>query len=172
MAETYPRVVELLRREFEEKKVTKYAFCKQTGINPTSVERYLCGISEPTQPSLQKLADYFKVSVSWLRGDGDWGYEEERGIVDYYSLPDEKKWWLATSKEIEERFKDKKWLTQYADKKVKLEAMREKYRGLFSAFIAVPQKEKEDVICMLQFIKNGMDADITRRESVTKRQPE
>jgi len=69
MRETYPRVVGLLKREFEEKKVTKYAFCKKTGINPTSVDRYLCGISEPTYASLQKLSEYFKVSIPWLRGE-------------------------------------------------------------------------------------------------------
>jgi len=71
MGETYPRVVGLLKREFEEKKVTKYAFCKKTGINPTSVDRYLCGISEPTYASLQKLSEYFNVSIPWLRGEDD-----------------------------------------------------------------------------------------------------
>lgn len=71
MGKTYPRVTELLRREFEEKKVTKYSFCKQTGINPTSVERYLHGISEPTLVSLEKIAAYFEVSVEWLRGSDE-----------------------------------------------------------------------------------------------------
>lgn len=69
MGKTYPEVVRLLKREFEEKKVSKYSFCKKTGINPTSVERYLHGISEPTQASLEKLAKYFEVSVPFLRGD-------------------------------------------------------------------------------------------------------
>ncbi len=68
MGKTYPRVIELLKNEFEVKKTTKYAFCKATGINPTSVERYLCGISEPNQSSLEKLSDYFGESVEWLRG--------------------------------------------------------------------------------------------------------
>ena len=69
MGATYPRVVELLRKEFEGKKVTKFAFCKQSGVNPTSVERYLLGITEPTQSSLEKLSDYFGVSVAWLRNE-------------------------------------------------------------------------------------------------------
>lgn len=69
MGKTYPRVIEKLRREFDEKGVTKYSFCKQTGINPTSVDRYLHGISEPSQASLEKIAQYFEVSVGWLRGE-------------------------------------------------------------------------------------------------------
>ncbi|GFO62018.1 hypothetical protein GMLC_41740 [Geomonas limicola] len=86
MGKTYPRVVELLRREFEDKGVTKYLFCKKTGINPTSVERYLHGISEPSQVSLEKLATYFETSVAWLRGDDEdkcWLSEEEsRELVE------------------------------------------------------------------------------------------
>lgn len=66
---TPTKVVELLKREFEEKRVSKYAFCKKTGINPTSVERYLYGITEPTKTSLEKLAEYFGMSVSYLRGE-------------------------------------------------------------------------------------------------------
>jgi transcriptional regulator with XRE-family HTH domain len=73
VGKTYPKVIELMREEFEVKKTTKYSFCKATGINPTSVERYLCGISEPNQASLEKLADYFGVSVAYLRG-------EEKGL--------------------------------------------------------------------------------------------
>jgi transcriptional regulator with XRE-family HTH domain len=78
MGSTYCRVVELLKREFGDKKVTKYAFCKKTGINPTSLERYLYGISEPTQISLQKLSDYFGVSVAWLRGEDTKNCDEVR----------------------------------------------------------------------------------------------
>lgn len=70
MGKTFQRVVELLKKEFEEKKVSKYAFCKKTGINPTSVDRYLHGISEPNQSSLEKLSEYFGVPVWWLRGEG------------------------------------------------------------------------------------------------------
>ncbi|QXE89978.1 helix-turn-helix domain-containing protein [Geomonas subterranea] len=73
MGKTYPRVIELLNREFGDKKVTKYAFCKATTINPTSVERYLHGISEPSQASLEKIANYFGVTVSWLRGENEEG---------------------------------------------------------------------------------------------------
>lgn len=82
MGKTYPRVTELLKKEFEEKGVSKYAFCKRTGINPTSVERYLCGISEPNQGSLEKLSDYFKVSVAWLRGATPWTLDDEELIYD------------------------------------------------------------------------------------------
>lgn len=69
MGVTYPEIIKLLKEEFEVKKTSKYSFCKATGINPTSVERYLYGISEPNQASLQKLADYFGVTVAYLRGE-------------------------------------------------------------------------------------------------------
>ena len=84
MGKTYRRVTELLKIEFDVKKVTKYTFCKKTGINPTSVERYLCGISEPTQISLEKLSTYFGVPVTFLRGEDTLFLSEIINIVDEF----------------------------------------------------------------------------------------
>jgi len=39
------------------------------GIPLRSLQKYLMGISEPTQATLEKLAAYFEVSVAWLRGE-------------------------------------------------------------------------------------------------------
>lgn len=68
MAETPPRIIELLKAEIPEK-ISLNQFCKKTGINPNSVDKYLAGRTEPTQASLEKLADYFKTSVAYLRGE-------------------------------------------------------------------------------------------------------
>lgn len=68
MAETPQRVIELLKAEIPEK-ISLNQFCKKTGINPNSVDKYLAGMTEPTQASLQKLADYFKTSAAYLRGE-------------------------------------------------------------------------------------------------------
>ena len=68
MAETPQRVIELLKAEIP-KKISLNQFCKKTGINPNSLDKYLAGMTEPNQASLQKLADYFKTSPAYLRGE-------------------------------------------------------------------------------------------------------
>ncbi len=67
MGKTYPRVIEKIREEVPAK-TSRNEFCRRTGINQNSYDRYVNGISEPTQASLEKLAAYFYVSVAWLRG--------------------------------------------------------------------------------------------------------
>lgn len=68
VGKTYPKVVELLNSEVPDK-ISRNEFCRRTGINVNSFDRYKAGISEPTQATLQKLSDYFGVSVAVLRGD-------------------------------------------------------------------------------------------------------
>lgn len=69
MGKTPERVVQLLQKEIPGK-ISRNKFCIQTGINQNSIDKYMAGITEPTTASLQKLSDYFRVSVEWLRGDG------------------------------------------------------------------------------------------------------
>jgi len=69
MAATPERVIELLKAEIPAK-ISLNQFCKKTRINSNSVDRYMAGVTEPTQGSLEKLAAYFGVSVAWLRGGG------------------------------------------------------------------------------------------------------
>ena len=64
---TPPRVVELLKKEVSDKSIL--AVSKATGLGLAAIGRYMKGIGEPTTASLEKLADYFKVSVTWLRGE-------------------------------------------------------------------------------------------------------
>lgn len=63
---TYPRVVELLQESVAQK--GQRAVARESGLALLSVQRYLKGIGEPTTATLQKLADYFGVTVAWLRG--------------------------------------------------------------------------------------------------------
>lgn len=67
MAKTPERVVELLKKEIPAN-ISLNKFCKKTGINSNSVDRYMAGVTEPTQLSLRKLAEYFYVTVDYLRG--------------------------------------------------------------------------------------------------------
>lgn len=58
---TPPRVVELLTKEVSEKSML--AVSKATGLGLAAIGRYLKGKGEPTNATLEKLADYFEVSV-------------------------------------------------------------------------------------------------------------
>lgn len=64
---TFPLVVELLKEEVNKR--GQRAVARDTTISLPSIQRYLKGGSEPSQASLQKLADYFGVSVAYLRGE-------------------------------------------------------------------------------------------------------
>jgi len=71
--ETPERLVKLLT---EAKSLL--AIAKETGVGKSALSRYAKGIGEPTTASLQRLADYFGCSVSWLRDDD---CTEEKGTV-------------------------------------------------------------------------------------------
>jgi|GEM_PF-4509952 len=64
---TYPRVVNLLKAEVAKK--GQRAAARDIGIALLSIQRYIKGIGEPSQSTLEKLADYFEKPVAWLRGD-------------------------------------------------------------------------------------------------------
>lgn len=64
---TPPRVVELLKKEVAEKGLINLE--EKTGVGKSALNRYVKGIGEPTTATLEKLADYFRKSVAWLRGD-------------------------------------------------------------------------------------------------------
>lgn len=64
---TYPRVVELLKTAVAEK--GQRAISRSSGVPLPNIQGYLKGIGVPTTKTLQKLADYFGVSVAELRGE-------------------------------------------------------------------------------------------------------
>lgn len=64
---TYPRVVQLLNEEISVR-ISRNEFCRITGINRNSIDRYKGGVGTPILETLQKLSDYFGVTVEWLRG--------------------------------------------------------------------------------------------------------
>lgn len=72
MGKTFPMVIKMLKDEVPEK-CSRNEFCRRTGINPNSFDRYIAGISEPTTASLEKIASYFGKSTAELRGDVDLG---------------------------------------------------------------------------------------------------
>lgn len=64
---TPERVVEQLNKMLVNNSLN--AISKATGIGISALHRYQKGIGEPTTATLSKLADYFGVSVPWLRGE-------------------------------------------------------------------------------------------------------
>lgn len=63
---TPERLVELLNKAVKE--ISQSAVARETGITQSAVHRYMKGIGEPSQATLEKLADYFGVTPEWLRG--------------------------------------------------------------------------------------------------------
>jgi transcriptional regulator with XRE-family HTH domain len=61
------KVVELVQKAVAEKSLR--AVSKETGVGIAVLSRYSQGIGEPSQATLEKLADYFAVTVPFLRGD-------------------------------------------------------------------------------------------------------
>lgn len=61
------RVVELLKKAVLEKNQSTVS--RETGLTLFTVQRCVKGIGEPTTATLEKLADYFGVTVGYLRGE-------------------------------------------------------------------------------------------------------
>lgn len=66
-SKTPDRVIELLRSAVEAS--SQSAVARETDLRLYSIQRYLKGIGEPSQATLEKLARYFKTSVAYLRGE-------------------------------------------------------------------------------------------------------
>lgn len=62
-------------------KSSQSAVARDTGLTQSAIGRYLKGIGEPTTATLQKLADYFGVSMLKLRGDSIY---DLMTVGDYY----------------------------------------------------------------------------------------
>lgn len=63
----YERIFELI----EEKGLTAYRVSKDTGISQASLADWKKGRSNPKIDKLQKLSEYFGVSIGYLTGEAD-----------------------------------------------------------------------------------------------------
>ena len=64
---TPEKLVKLLNEAVD--KSSQTAVARETGIPLSKINRYVKGIGEPQQETLIRLADYFGVSVAYLRGE-------------------------------------------------------------------------------------------------------
>lgn len=60
-----------LRKLRERQRRKQYAVAEMCGLDRRTYRRYERGEKEPSVESLEKLADYFEVSIDYLRGRTD-----------------------------------------------------------------------------------------------------
>jgi len=63
----YEKFVELLH----ERGITAYRVAKDTGVTQTTLSDWKTGRATPKLSTLQKIADYFEVSLDYLAGNTD-----------------------------------------------------------------------------------------------------
>lgn len=63
----YDRIFEIMK----EKELTAYRVAKDTGISQASLADWRKGRSKPKIDKLQKLSEYFGVSIQYLTGESD-----------------------------------------------------------------------------------------------------
>lgn len=96
---------EILRKLMSEKDISNYRVAKDINVSNTTIANWLNGVSRPNNEKLQKLADYFDVSVDYLIGKTDTNQEiakrisaisKEKGItaVAICSLVGKQRGWL------------------------------------------------------------------------------
>lgn len=73
----YERFVELL----QEKNITAYRVSKETGVTQTTLSDWKTGRATPKTATLQKIADYFNVSLDYLTGKTK--YRNIQEVKDY-----------------------------------------------------------------------------------------
>lgn len=59
---------EILKKLMTEKNISNYRLAKEIGVSNSTIANWLNGVSRPNDEKLQKLADYFDVSVDYLIG--------------------------------------------------------------------------------------------------------
>lgn len=106
--------------------VTPYRVCKETGLTTSTISNWKAGRYTPKADKLQKIADYFGVSIEFLMGT-----EEKEESTIYYTNEET----AAVAQKIFEddkvlfdvyRSSDKERLVEYAKK---LKALRDMEEG-------------------------------------------
>lgn len=160
---TPERVVELIREAVAKK--SQSAVARESGLALLTVQRYLKGVGEPSLETLQKLADYFKVSVPWLRGDVPTTLEQEREYLAGYARVREELGGGSAEDSYESLVEGMVYAIRKKEGVADLERLKEyrelgevkgffdKYRNLFVAFLGVPADEMKIVMTLLRGIE-------------------
>lgn len=85
---------EIFERLCIERGVTPYRVCKETGLTTSTISNWKAGRYKPKQDKLQKIADFFNVTIEYLMGNDE---KEETPL--YYTNEE-------TAKLAQEMFED------------------------------------------------------------------
>lgn len=73
---------EIFRQLLQERGVSAYRVAQETGIAQSVFSAWKNGVSKPKSDKMQKIADYFGVSIGYLYGDADNRLDEETARSD------------------------------------------------------------------------------------------
>ena len=130
---TPERVVELIKSEVE--RLGQNGTARAIGIPLYSVQKYMVGTSEPTKASLQKLADYFEVSVAWLRGEGSARDHFQRQELDV---------------QLNDYFFSTVLQQHMMETILDIESSKNKYPQIWEAFLSVPDESKPEALDVMR----------------------
>lgn len=106
---------------------------RAVGISPAIVTRYMQGkVGEPSQATLEKLAEYFQVSVPYLRG------ESALKALRYTDTP-------PTEVEINEAYR-----LNVMESVLAVERGIKKYPELWELFLSIPDEHKGEAFSVLE----------------------
>lgn len=74
---------EIFEKLLKERNITAYRVAKDTGITTATLTDWKKGRTQPKMDKLQKIADYFGVSLDYLCG------KEEKDPVQHHEISDE-----------------------------------------------------------------------------------
>ena len=74
---------EIFEQLLQMKGVSTYRVAKETGINQQTFSKWKNGISTPKTDKLQKIADYFGVSIDYLSGNDTKTTDEDIELQNY-----------------------------------------------------------------------------------------
>lgn len=139
---TPERVVALLQEEVA--KSSQAATSRATGLTLQTVQRYIKGIGEPSQATLEKLAVYFKKPVWWLRGGNTGALSSTNSLMPENNMQE-----AAASFQF---FLDTLALT--AENKLSKEDLQESYDNIINILVSKYNTPEDEV---RNFVKSLLD---------------
>lgn len=121
---------EIFEQLLQKFNVTSYKISKETGVTQTTLSNWKNGKSTPSTSNMQKIADYFNVSIDYLMNG------EENEDSEKYYLNDE------TAKVAQEIFENKELRALFD---VQKDMEPDDLRALHNMALALKRKERGNI---------------------------